>query len=580
MNARRARRGCAIAMTALFAAQLEPALAAGPAAVRRPNILVVLADDLGYSDIEPFGGEIRTPNLQRLAREGLRLTNFHAQPTCSPTRAILMTGVDNHVVGFGTMRDDETPGQKGRPGYETYLNDRAVTIAELLRDAGYNTLMSGKWDLGVTDDRGPDRRGFVDSFALLQGSADHFEQREAMPGVLPRYRENGRAVSLEPGFYSSKTYTDRMIGYIDRHRGDGRPFFGYLAYTAPHYPLQAGDAYLARYRDAYRDGYAPIQAARVERMRELGILDRGVRVAPQEAAWPAWEDLPGEARALETRRMQVYAAMIEEMDHHFGRLLEYLEEIGELDNTFIVFLSDNGADGSNPLDWGWEEWAAATRDLRVENMGRPGSYVWQGPGWASVSSTPFRLFKFFTTEGGTRSPTIIRHPRKVEAGRVSSAFASVLDLAPTLLDVAGVAMPGSNYRGRPTHPMQGATLLPVLSGEAGAVHDADAAFGTEMYNRRSLRQGDWKIVWINAPWGRGLGQWSLFNLADDPTELDDLADREPARLAQLIRLWDDYVRANGVIAVDDFVPAATNRFTHYDWRPPAPPPPDATLPAP
>jgi arylsulfatase A-like enzyme len=551
------------------------ALAAGagtdPVPKARPNVLVVLADDLGFSDIAPFGGEINTPNLQRMAREGVRLTNFHVAPTCSPTRAMLLTGVDNHIVGFGTMRDDETAEQKGKPGYETYLNDRAVTVAEVLRDAGYNTFMVGKWDLGVTDDRGPDRRGFLESFALLQGSADHFEVREAMPGVLPKYRENGRPVTLPPDFYSSKDYTDKMIEYIDRHRVDHRPFFAYLAYTAPHYPLQAEDEYLERYRNAYRDGYEPIRAARLRRMREIGIIDASARAAPQDSVWPAWSALPDAARALETRRMQVYAAMVDEMDRHLGRLIDHLRSIRELDNTFVVFLSDNGADGSNPLDWGWESWAAGTKDLRLENMGRRNSYVWQGPGWAHVSSTPFRLGKFFTAEGGIRSPMIVRFPGMVPAGGLSAAFGSVLDLTPTILEVAGVASPGPTYRGRATHPLQGASLLGVVSGHATAAHGPDEVTGWEMYNRRAIRQGDWKIVWINAPWGRGLGRWSLFNLATDPTELTDLADQEPARLKELIGRWDDYVRANGVIAVDDFVPAATNRFTHFDWRPPSRP---------
>jgi arylsulfatase A-like enzyme len=546
-------------------------VAAEKAAARRPNVLLIVADDLGYSDIGAFGSEIRTPNLDRLAREGARLTNMNAHIACSPSRAMLLTGVESHRAGFGTMAGDEAPEQKGKPGYETRLNFRVITVADVLRDAGYRTYMAGKWDMGVPAEYTPDKRGFDRSFALLNGSADHFEVAPAMEGVMPSYREDGRPVQLPPDFYSSKDYTNKLIGFIDEGRSTGKPFFAYLAYTAPHYPLQAPSEFIERNKGRYDAGYDEIRRARIARQRALGLPAGEMTPAPQHPAFPAWAQLTAAQKALEARRMEVYAAMVEAMDEQIGRLVAHLRETGELDHTLIMFVSDNGPEGSNPLEWGWQRWAEQTKDQRFDNIGHPRSYAWVGPGWAHVSATPWRLFKGYTTQGGLAVPMIARWPAGIAAGSRVDTFATMLDILPTVLAATGAPHPGKEFHGRPIFaPTAGRSLLPSLKRPSLAVPGDARVTGWELWNRRALRKGSWKIVWINAPWGKGLGQWELYDLASDPTELHDLAAARPEKLAELVAAWHDWVRDNGVIEVDDFViGGGANSFHHYDWRPPA-----------
>jgi arylsulfatase len=532
------------------------------------NILVIVADDLGYSDLGSYGSEIRTPNLDALAAEGMRFTNFNAPALCTPSRTALLTSVDNHLAGFGNMRGDTHPLQKGRPGYEEQLNDRVVTVAEVLRDAGYHTVITGKWDLGPLFETGPDRRGFERSFVLMQGAADHFQQLPALEEVpTPFYRENGQPVALPVDHYSSRTYADKLLEYVDEVPV-GQPFFAVLAFTAPHWPLQAPDAYLEKYRGAYRDGYAPVRTARFNKQRELGIVASDLQPAPLEGPWPAWEQLSPTMRDLESRRMQVYAAMVEALDHEVGRVVDHLRATGRLDDTFILFLSDNGAAADNPLDWGWYPWAERIFDFRPENMGRRGSYVWYGPGWAHVSSTPWRLGKGFPTNGGMLVPAIAFDRHHVKANSISRSRVTMLDVTPTLLAIADVKHPGHEYRGRQVLPMQGRSFADTLVDPRRVVHGDGEVLGFEIWNRRAVIQGDWKIVSMNKPWGPGLAQWSLFNLRQDPVELSDLASREPGKLAQMVAHWDEYVQRNGVIVLDFFDVPLNNRFTHYEWLPP------------
>lgn len=540
-------------------------------ATRRPNILFVLADDLGISDLGSFGSEIHTPNLDRIATRGVRLTSFAAHATCSPSRATMLTGVDSHLAGFGTMRGDATPEQIGKPGYEGYLNNRVVTIAQLLKDSGYHTYISGKWDMGVKDEHTPDKYGFEKSYVLLQGSADHFDEVGAMAEApVPFYRENGLPVSLPKDFYSSKNYTAKLIEFIKQRKDETQPFFAYLAYTAPHYPLQAPDEFLAKYKGVYDAGYDQIREARIQKMRDLKIIPPTMKPAAEDGVWPRWNQLSPEMKKIEARRMEIYAAMIEAMDFHFGRLIDHLERSGELENTFIIFLSDNGPDGSNPLDWGWSDWAEKTFNLELSNMGRRNSYAWAGPNWAHVSSSPYRLAKFFTTEGGIRVPAFVYYKNKVTSGAVIPAFANLFDITPTLLDLAGVTHPGTRYAGRDVYrPTKGKSMLPLLEGKESEIHFKNERFVWEIYNRRAVREGDWKALWINKPWGKGLGQWSLHDLSNDPAEQVDVTSQNPAISRQLIEYWDQYSLENNIIAAPDQEVAATNRYTHFQWLPPS-----------
>ena len=542
-------------------------------AAARPNFLLILADDMGYSDIGAMGSEIRTPNIDRLAARGLLMTHFRVHMMCSPTRAMMLTGADSHRAGYGTMAGEYTPEIRGQPGYETYLTDRVTTIANVLRDGGYHTYIAGKWDMGGHGNPAlwPDRRGFEESFVLVEGSGSHYDNSPSLLELTSvTYVENGREIELPDDFYSSENYVDKIIEYIGRHRPDGKPFFAYLPFTAPHYPLHAPDEFIERYAGVYEQGYEAVRAGRIERMRKTGLMGARQAAADQHPAWPDWDDLSDTLRGLEARRMQVYAAMTEAMDFHIGRVLDYLEREGLADNTLVIFLSDNGAEGGNPLDFYGQpgfDWAEDSFDVSLENLGRPDSYAWLGAGWAQVGSTPLRYFKGFPTEGGIRTPAIFSLPGRIAAGAVSSAPANVLDLPVTLLDYAGVAHPGVADNGEPMPALRGRSMRPFLSGETGAVHAPEDYFAYVIMGRRGLVQGDWKITWMNAPWGPE-GRWSLFNLAGDPAEQDDLAGSRPAKLAGMVSLWDAYVAENGVIPLPGYETGWTNRFSHYQWLPP------------
>ena len=518
---------------------------AGPTGAR-PNVLLIVADDLGYTDLGVTGGEIRTPNLDALARSGLLLTSFLVSPTCSPTRAMLISGADTHPAGLGTMSGEADTNQKDRPGYEGYLSDRVVSVATLLKDAGYHTYLSGKWHLGMEVHQGPQARGFERSFALLPGGASHFADATALverPEPAP-YREDGRAVTLPAGFYSTSHFTDKLIEYLRAGLADGKPFFAYAAYTSPHWPLQVPDAELDRYRGRYDDGYDVLRTRRFARAQELGIVPPGTAVPQRTEFARAWNGLLPDEQRHQARAMGIYAAMVENLDHHIGRLLQFLKDAGQYENTLVLFFSDNGAEG-NPIDRlkNNAAWIPKRFDNSVGNLGRRNSYAWAGPGW-SQAATPFRLWKGFPTEGGVRVPAIVRLGAGTRRG-VASVPVSVKDVVPTLLELAGARHPGSTYEGRPVAPLEGRSLVSFLKGQSETVHGDDFTMGWELFGRRALRQGDWKIVWLYPPYGPG--RWELFDLAKDPLESRDIAAAEPDRLARLIRVWDEYAARNGVV---------------------------------
>ncbi len=547
-------RLCRIAGVAACAITLSAGAAPATApAQERPNVLLIVADDLGYSDLGAFGGEIATPNLDRLASSGLKLTQFYASPYCSPTRAMLMSGVDHHRAGFGSMAELLTPAQRSKPGYEGYLNDRVAPLPALLRDGGYHTYMAGKWHLGTTEEASPAARGFEQSFALVQGGASHTDQVGIItddPDKTPRalYRENGKLVDLPPKFYSSTFYADRIIRQIDSRRGDSKPFFAYLAFTAPHWPLQAPDAAIRKYEGKYDVGYDVIAARRLARMKQLGLVPADAQPYAGSTVWPRWSELTPQQRRIESKRMAVYAAMVDEMDRQIGRVLTYLKSTGAYDNTLVIFLSDNGADGNSVLDEAANrEWVHRHADNSVANTGRRGSFVEYGPGWAQVSSTPFHLYKAFAYEGGIAVPAIAAMPGRIAAGKTSAAPAHVLDIAPTLLQLAGVQSPGDHYQGRSVYPMQGNSMLAFLTGQAPQVHPNRFSSGWELNGRKAMREGDWKIVYANPPWGKG--RWELYNVRKDRGERDDVAQQYPDKLRELTNLYERYQRENGVVDI-------------------------------
>lgn len=521
----------------------------------RPNFLVIVADDLGFSDIGAFGGEISTPNLDQLAHAGIRLTDFHSAPACSPTRAMLLTGTDHHVAGIGTMLEMAAPDFRGAPGYEGYLNDRVVTLPELLRDAGYQTLMAGKWHLGDTIDRSPSARGFDRSFALLPAGASHYGSRGGggLSPVPTMFTEDDQFVTVGEDFYSSDAYVDTLLRYL-RERPDNpdkQPFFAYLPFQAPHWPLHAPQETIDTYHGRYDDGPDALREERLAALQRLGLCSPHVQPHPVVAdGAPEWADMTDEERGVSARNMEVYAAMVDRMDWNIGRVIDYLAGTGELDNTVVIFLSDNGAEGTiveaMPLRGPEiEAFVAKHCDNSLDNLGAPTSWAWYGPRWAQAATAPSRLHKAFTTEGGIRVVGFVTWPGFARQGEIGTAFTTVMDIAPTVLELADAAHPGTEYQGRKVEPMRGRSMVPYLSGQMDAVHDGDAGTGWELFGRRAIRQGDWKALHLPAPYGSG--SWQLYDLSRDPGEVDDLAASRPDKLADLLELWDRYVEENGVI---------------------------------
>ena len=474
----------------------------------RPNILLIVADDLGYSDLGSFGGEINTPNLDSLAREGVALRRFHAAPNCGPSRASTLTGVDFHRAGIGGNVEIAADNQKGLPAYQGVLRDDVVTFPELLRDAGYHTYMAGKWHMGKSPRNMPGGRGFERSFALLNGGASHWSDQLALvPNSKTIYTEDDLVVEKLPDdFYSTTYYTDRIIKFIESDLDDNAPFFAYLAFTAPHNPLHAPDASIAKYKGVYAEGWDRLAKKRLARQRELGLLAEQVEPAARPDWVLAWDQLSREQRAQRERDMEIYAAMIDYMDESIGRLLAFLRSKGEYDNTMIVFMSDNGPSKTAITDYLALGGAAADFvkmfDNSLENKGRPGSSTDIGPGWAFASATPLRLFKGYVTQGGIQVPAIIKPAgTRINGGSVSNTPLHVTDLMPTFLDLAQVTYP-TKYNGVSIPRPAGLSLLPLLSTD-GTQEFTRRGLGWEAYGMDAWLEGDLKLVRLPAPYGNG-----------------------------------------------------------------------------
>ena len=512
-----------------------------------PNILLIVADDLGYGDIGFNGSEIETPNLDLLANSGMRFDQFHTLPTCSPTRSMLLTGVDNHLNGLGTMKEDRLPHHEGLPGYQGYLNESTVTVAELLRDVGYQTYMSGKWHLGMEEEQNyPSAKGFLNTFALLNGGANHFNGLGTNANVpKASYTENGMLVERPEG-YSSDLFTDKLLGMIEG--GDKKsPFFAYLSFTAPHWPLQAPQDAISKYEGAYAEGWDAVRSKRFERMKSAGLVPQEVDLPARSVDVPAWDTLSEREQENEARKMAVYAAMVDNLDANIGRVMQYLESQGELDNTVIVFMSDNGAD---PYDRSqrnaYQEYFEAT-DVNNEkgNMGAADSYLFQGLGWAQVSSVHLKHYKFLLSEGGTRAPLLVYNKGLVSDENVLDQFASVADITPTLLELAGAQHPGTEYQGRKVFAMRGRSLVDYMSGRSDSAYASDEAVAFELFGNASIYMGEWKGVRLREPWEPA--NWKLYNLANDPSELIDLSLNEPEILKVLFDKYRTYEEDNGVV---------------------------------
>jgi arylsulfatase A-like enzyme len=524
----------------------------------RPNIIVILADDLGYSDLGCYGGEIQTPNIDHLAQNGLRFSNFYNTSRCCPTRASLLTGLYNHQAGIGEMT-----APRNEPGYRGYMTENTITIAEALRAAGYHTGMTGKWHVSNTVtlptkeaqlkwlnhqasqalfspiEQYPTSRGFEKYYGNIFGVVDFFDPFSLVNGTTP-------VEKVPEGYYHTDAINDTTVSYIRQFSKEDKPFFLYVAHTAPHWPLHALPEDVEKYKDTYKAGWDAIREARYQRMVKMGLIDPATTpLSPRMEIDLGWADNPH--KEWDARAMAVHAAMVDRMDQGIGRILNALKETGELDNTIIVFLSDNGASPENCMKYGpGFDRPSETRDGRKiiypqNKEALPGpqtTFASIGERWANVSNTPYQFAKADSYEGGVRTPMIVYWPQGIrENGGISRHTGHVMDFMATFLDAAKATYP-QQYKGRKITPTTGISFLPVLTGGAGKSHDA---LYNEHFKARYIREGEWKLV--SRPTDT---TWHLYRITNDQSELNDLAAQYPEVADRLASKWRQWAHAHNV----------------------------------
>ncbi|EED33392.1 arylsulfatase [gamma proteobacterium NOR5-3] len=523
----------------------------GKASPTRPNVVLILADDLGFSDLAPYGGEINTPTLSALAASGVSFSNYHTAASCAPSRAMLLTGVDSHRAGVPNIPEMIPPEQRQHAHYQGVLGRNVVTIASLLQDSGYHTYMAGKWHLGMTPDLLPYSRGFERTLSMADSGADNWEQKPYLPIYeKANWFADGKEFELPNDFYSSRFLIDKTIEFIDGNLSDEQPFFAYVPFQAVHMPVQAPQEFIDRYMGVYDQGWEVLRRERHKRATDLGVIPAGSTMVTMSTT-EDWDELSQAEKRYQAKRMAVYAAMVEAMDHHLGRLVKHLKANGQYDNTVFIFTSDNGSEASGSVDPdnALTRFALARQGYTNEydSLGLKGSFNSLPPSFSSASVSPLAFYKFYSGEGGMRVPLIVAGAGIKQREGFSKAFTYVTDIAPTVLELTAVAAPGSRYGGRVVEPMIGQTLLPLLRGDVEQVHADNEAIGYELAGNAALFQGDYKIVINRGPLGDN--QWHLFNIATDPGETKDLAGKMPGRLQQMLSLYQGYVTDNGVLPV-------------------------------
>ncbi len=523
-----------------------------PAWAKRPNIVVLLADDWGFSDVGAFGSEIHTPHLNQLAQSGTRFSNFHVSASCSPTRSMLLAGVDNHLNGVGNMRETIPQSHVGRAGYLSVLNQRVVTVASLLQDQGYRTYAAGKWHVGKEPHNLPPARGFDRSLVMGDSGSDNWETGKLYLDLTDKvyWYDNGREAQMPKTFYSSEFYVNKTLDYLKTDAKSDKPFFAYLAFQANHIPLQAPQEFIDKYKGRYNAGWDVLRQERRNKAIELGLVPPNTPMAALPATHVAWDSLSPQDKAYQARRMEVYAAMAEAMDFHIGRLMAHLKQTGEYDNTVFVFMSDNGAEASDPYALAVGRWWLDQHYNRdIDRLGSPGAYSIIGPNWARAATAPLNTYKFFAGEGGIRVPLIISGIPAARKQSVQNSLTHVSDIVPTLLDLAGVQHPGTSYKGQTIYPLTGHSLLPILQGKATRVRGPEEVLGYELSGNRAVFKGDYKLLSNLAPVGDG--QWHLYNIATDPGETRDLKDEMPELFQSLQNDYAKWAKANGVLPMPE-----------------------------
>jgi arylsulfatase len=527
-----------LAVPALFVSQL--AVTAQQAL--KPNIIIILADDLGYSDIGCFGSEIKTPNLDNLATTGIRMTQLYNSARSCPSRASLLTGLYPHQAGVGHMTGDR---KKGLEGYDGFRNDNNVTIPEVMKTAGYMTFMSGKWHLG---NQLPTEKGFDEFYGLLGGFTTFWDKTKY--NRLPKGRpERGYS---DGEYYSTVAITDYALDFIDMAVQKKSPFFLYLAYNAPHFPLHAPKEDIDKYFDYYKRGWDVVRDERFKRMKQLGILEGNFDISPRgyvpksnfmDTTYqvPPWNILSTEKQLDLARRMAIFAAMVDIMDRQIGRVLDYLKKQDVFDNTLIIFTSDNGACAEwteNGFDGGTGLKYVVHTGEELNTMGLPGSYIHYGTGWANVGCTPWTLYKHFAHEGGISSPSIVHWTAKVKnPGSIDSRPLHIIDLMATCVDVAGANYP-ERHNGHAVLPMEGQSIMPLIEGRKSP----ERVICMEHEGNYMIRKGNWKMVVAGYK-----GNKELYNISRDRTEQHDLAAKNPGKVAELLALYDAWAKRCNVV---------------------------------
>ena len=546
---------CAMFSVSMLSERAETTSASDNAQTSRPNIVLLLADDLGFTDIAPFGSEISTPNLSALADNGVIYTNYHSAANCAPARAMLLTGVQSHRAGVPNIPEMIPAAQRQAEHYQGVLSRNVATVASLLQTEGYHTYIVGKWHLGHSKDLLPSNRGFERSVALADSGADNWEQKPYLPIYeKANWYADGEPFSLPEDFYSSRFLVDKTIEFINSNKNSQRPFFAYVPFQAVHIPVQAPQEFIDNYMNTYEQGWHQLRQARLKRALSMGIVPQTTRMQ-EMATTEKWSDLSPERKRYEAKRMAVYAAMVEAMDHHIGRLIDYPKDIDQYHNTVFIFTSDNGSEVSghpNPqhplVRFAMNRQGYSTD---YDSLGLKGSFNSISPSFANASASPLAYYKFFVGEGGLRVPLIIAGAGVSARGQKSDTLSHVTDVTPTILSLSKVQQPNGYFGGRAVEKIVGRDLSKTLSNPNTKIRqqrDQDA-IGYELAGNAALFLGDYKIVLTKA--SPGNGQWQLFNIAKDPGETRDLSGDEPLRLQQMLNLYTQYERDNGILPIPE-----------------------------
>lgn len=520
---------------------------------QRPNIVLIVADDLGFTDTAPYGGEINTPTISQLAQQGIQFTNYHTAASCAPTRAMLLTGVDSHLAGVPNIPEAIPPEQSQYDHYQGTLSHNVATVASLLQASGYHTYMSGKWHLGKEKHQLPFYRGFEQTVSMADTGADNWEQKPYIPIYKKaNWTANGEEFELPEDFYSSRFLIDKTIEFIEINEEDQQPFFAYIPFQAVHIPVQAPKEFTDRYLETYKEGWEVLRKSRQANAKALGIVPADSDMVTMSTS-SDWDALSEDDKRYNAKRMAVYAGMIEAMDFHIGRLVSHLKNIGRFDNTIFIFTSDNGSEynGRDKAQSLLQRFGMSRQGYSIdyETLGEKGSFNTIGPSFASASAGPLAYYKFYAGEGGMRVPLIIAGKSITENTGLSNAFTYVTDITPTILELTNTQATSRRFGGRPIEAISGRSLAPLLNQEADRIYQATDYVGYELGGHAALFQGDYKIVFNRGP--AGDNQWHLYNIVADPGETKDLSAALPHQLQTMLGNFQRYKRDNKVLPVPD-----------------------------